>query len=152
MAGVQLQVADIILSLFSWRDGSYRFDEGPLPLDDIIPLRMSSGNLILAGVRRQQWENVRDSLPPQETVLRPATDPAALFQSADLSDNQKAVLSLIDGKHTIKEICSRSKAGDFYTLKVLYLFLALRLVDVGAIIDEEERAFARGGPGGSCRT
>jgi tetratricopeptide (TPR) repeat protein len=140
---VQLQVTDIILSLFSCRDGSYRFDEGPLPLDDIIPLRMSSGNLILAGVRRQQWEDVRDSLPPREAVLRPATDPAALFQSADLSDNQKAVLSLIDGKRTIKEICSHSKAGDFYTLKVLYLFLALRLVEVGAIIDEEERAFAR---------
>lgn len=140
---VQLQVTDIILSLFSCRDGSYRFDEGPLPLDDIIPLRMSSGNLILAGVRRQQWEDVRDSLPPREAVLRPATDPAALFQSADLSDNQKAVLSLLDGKRTIKEICSLSKAGDFYTLKVLYLFLALRLVEVGAITDEEERAFAR---------
>src|SRR5512136_1945232 len=29
VASVQLQVAQIILSLFSWRQGSYRFDEGP---------------------------------------------------------------------------------------------------------------------------
>ncbi len=143
VASVQLQVASIILSLFSWRDGSYRFDEGPPPLDDIIPLQMSSGNLILEGVRRLDWQIVRDSLPPLETVLRPATDPVALFQSADLSENQKAVLSLIDGKRSIKEICSLSKAGDFYTLKVIYILLSLRMAEVGMIESEEERDFAR---------
>jgi tetratricopeptide (TPR) repeat protein len=143
VASVQLQVASIILSLFSWRDGSYRFDEGPPPLDDIIPLQMSSGNLILEGVRRLDWQTVRDSLPPLETVLRPATDPVALFQNADLSQNQKAVLSLIDGKRSIKEICALSKAGDFYTLKVIYILLSLRMAEVGMIESEEERDFAR---------
>ncbi len=142
VASVHLQVAHIILSLFSWRDGSYRFDEGPPPLDDIIPLQMSSGNLILEGVRRLDWQSVRDSLPHPETILRPATDPVALFQSADLSQNQKAVLSLIDGKRTIKKICSLSKAGDFYTLKVIYILLSLRMADVGEIESEEDRAFA----------
>jgi len=143
VASVQLQVAHIILSLFSWRDGLYRFEEGPPPLDDIIPLQMSSGNLILEGVRRLDWQSVRDSLPPAETVLRPSADPVALFQDADLSQNQKAVLSLIDGKRSIKEICALSKAGDFYTLKVIYILLSLRMVEIGEIESEEERAFAR---------
>ena len=143
VASVQLQVAHIIFSLFSWRDGLYRFEEGPPPLDDIIPLQMSSGNLILEGVRRLDWQSVHDSLPSAETVLRPAADPAALFQGADLSQNQKAVLSLIDGKRGIKEICSLSKAGDFYTLKVIYILLSLRMVEIGEIECEEERAFAR---------
>ena len=69
---MQLQVADIILSLFLLARRELSPDEGRFRWTTSSPLRMSSGNLILAGVRRQQWENVRDSLPPQETVLRPA--------------------------------------------------------------------------------
>jgi curved DNA-binding protein CbpA len=142
MQVVRDQITHIILGLFAWRDGSCRFEEGPLPLKDIIPLQMSLGNLILSGVRRLEWEMVRDSLPPNETVLRPATDPIALFQAADLSANQKAVLALIDGKRTIKDICALSQAGDFYTLKVLFIFLALRMAEVGEITTEEDRDFA----------
>ena len=140
---VKEQVTQIIMSLFSWRDGTYQFDEGPLLRDDIIPLRMSSGNLILSGVRRLDWGIVQGSLPAPETVLRPATDPAALFQTAELSENQKAVLTLIDGKRTMKDVCSLSKAGDFYTLKVIHLFLSLRMAEIGEISDEEERAFVQ---------
>jgi tetratricopeptide (TPR) repeat protein len=142
MQVVRDQITHIIQGLFAWREGSCRFEEGPLPLNDIIPLQMSLGNLILSGVRRLEWEMVRDSLPPAGTVLRPATDPIALFQAADLSANQKAVLALIDGKRTIKDICSLSQAGDFYTLKVLFIFLALRMVEVGEITTEEDRDFA----------
>lgn len=142
MQVVRDQITHIILGLFAWREGSCRFEEGPLPLSDIIPLQMSLGNLILSGVRRLDWEVVRDSLPPSEAVVRPATDPVALFQAADLSSNQRAVLALIDGKRTVKDICSLSQAGDFYTLKVIFIFLALRMAEVGEITSEEDRDFA----------
>ncbi|HAR45145.1 MAG: hypothetical protein A2X56_09570 [Nitrospirae bacterium GWC2_57_13] len=142
-AVVREQVTDIVLSLCSWRDGRYQFDEGALPLQDIIQLKMSTGNLILAGSRRLDWQVVKDSLPANDTVLRPAIDPTALFQAADLSRNQKAVLALIDGRRSIRDICSLSVAGDFYTLKVIYLFLALRMAEQGRIEHEDELEFAR---------
>src|SRR5574341_1234677 len=56
---VKLQVKDIILKLFSWREGRYLFDSGPLPVSEIIPLHMSTGDLIIEGIRGLRSEERR---------------------------------------------------------------------------------------------
>lgn len=141
VAGVKFQVRQIIISLFNWRDGSYLFDEGPLPAADIIPLQMSTGNLIIEGLRGLEWQVVRKSLPPLKTIIRPSADPLLLFQGADLEQDHRAVLSLIDGNKSIEEICCLSGIGDFNTLKALYVLLALRMAEKGEIKDEKEKKF-----------
>jgi len=143
VAGVKDQVKHIILSLFGWREGRYTFEEGSLPQADIVPLQMSTGNLILEGLRGVDWQLVRKSLPQLKTVLRPSQDPSQLFQGADLTPDQMAILSLIDGKKNIEELCSHSGIGDFNTLKAVYVLLALRMVEPGEIKTEEEKSFAR---------
>lgn len=140
---VKLQVKHIILSLFSWRDGRYKFDEGPLPIAEIIPLQMSTGNLILEGVQGLDWQVVRKTLPPLKAVLRPSADPSLIFQNADLTTDQKAVLSLIDGNKNIEQLCSQTSIGDFNTLKAIYLLLALKIAEVGELKSEAEKRFAR---------
>jgi curved DNA-binding protein CbpA len=143
VAGVKEQVKEIILSLFTWRDGRYIFDESPLPASDIVPLQMSIGNLIIEGIRGQDWQVVRKSLPPLKTKLRTAADPSFLFQSADLEQDQQAILPLIDGNRSIEELCSLSGLGDFNTLKAIYALLALKMADKGAVKTEQEMKAAR---------
>ncbi len=140
---VKLHVKHIILSLFSWRDGRYKFDEGPLPIAEIIPLQMSTGNLILEGVQGLDWQVVRKTLPPLKTALRPSADPSLIFQNADLTTDQKTVLSLIDGNKSIEQLCSQTGIGDFNTLKAIYLLLALKIAEVGELKSEAEKRFAR---------
>ena len=89
VAQVKLQVKEIILSLFSWRRGRCRFDDGPISGAEIIPLRMSTGNLILEGVHHIAWEVIRESLQPLETVIHAAADPLLLFQDADLQPDHR---------------------------------------------------------------
>ena len=143
VAGFKEQVKKIILSLFIWRDGRYIFDDGPLPSSDIIPLQMSIGNLIIEGIQGQDWQVVRKSLPPLRTKLRPAADPSFLFQGADIEQDQRSILSLIDGDKTIEELCSLSGLGDFNTLKAIYALLALKMAETGAIKTEQEMKSAR---------
>ncbi|HEY5594696.1 MAG TPA: DUF4388 domain-containing protein, partial [Nitrospiria bacterium] len=58
------QVKEIILSLFTWLDGEYQFEEGPLPAQEIITLKMSTANLILDGIRRiNDFVRLRNELP-----------------------------------------------------------------------------------------
>ncbi len=140
---VRLQIKHIILALFAWRGGSYRFSEGEPPGSDLIPLHMSTGNLILEGIRELDWQVVRKALPALKTVLRPSADPSVIFQNADLSSDQKNVLSFIDGARTIEQICSATGIGDFNTLKAVYLLLALRMAEVGEIGSERDKRFAR---------
>jgi len=141
--GVKLHVKQIILSIFPVRMGTYRFDEGPLPMADIIPLQMSTGNVILEGVTGLEWQAIRKSLPAPTTIVRPVTDPSCLFQDASLTEEQRAVFSFIDGKRSIEEICGLSGVGDFNALKAMYLLLALRMAEIGKIKTDAEMEFAR---------
>ncbi len=140
---VKQQVKEIILSLFGVRMGTYRFDESPLPMADIIPLQMSTGNVILEGIAALEWEAVRRSLPSPTAVIRPASDPSCLFQDAHLTPDQQAVFALVDGKRSIEEICGLSAIGDFNALKAVYTLLALRMAEIGAAKTEREMEFAR---------
>jgi Flp pilus assembly protein TadD len=141
--GLKLHVKQIILSLFPVRMGTYRFDEGPLPMADIVPLQMSTGNVILEGVTSLEWQAIRKSLPAPTTIVRPATDPSCLFQDASLTEEQRTVFSFIDGKRSIEEICGLSGVGDFNALKAIYLLLALRMAEIGKIKTDAEMEFAR---------
>ncbi len=141
--GVKFQVKQIILGLFRVRMGAYRFDEGPLPMADIIPLQMSTGNVILEGVTSQDWKDIRKTLPPPTAVIRPANDPSCLYQDAQLSQDQLTVLSFVDGKRSIEEICGLSGIGDFNAMKAVYVLLALQMAEEGQLKTEEEMNFAR---------
>ncbi len=148
VAQVKLQVKHIILGLFSWRDGKYRFEEGPPASgEDIVPLQMATPEIILEGLQALDWQVVRKGLPPTKTVLRPTTDPSVLFQNAPLSPDQKAVLWLIDGARTVELLCSQSGIGDFNALKAVYLLLGLKLVEPGTLKTHAERASAGEAPG-----
>ena len=141
---VKLQIKQIILHLFTWRTGAYRFEEGNLSACEIIPLQMSTGTLILEGVQALEWQSIRKMLPGMKTVLRPSTDPSQIFQKADLNTDQRLILSLVDGGRNIEQICTASGIGDFNALKALYLLLALKIAEVGRIDSESEKAFVQG--------
>jgi len=142
VALVKLQIKEIILTLFAWRDGHYQFEEGSLAIAEIIPLHISTGDLIIEGVNNLDWKVLRKSLPPISAILRPALDPSLLFQNAHLDQNEREVLSLIDGSKSIQDICGLSSLGDFNTLKAIYVLLALRMVEKGEIKAEADKQFA----------
>jgi curved DNA-binding protein CbpA len=133
VAQVKLQVKHIILSLFSRPFGRLQFTKGPLPVSEIIPLNMSTGDLILEGVRGFEGTDLPKALPPDNTVLRTATNPSHLFQSAHLDRAQQEVFALVNGRASIRDLCSRSGLGDDEALKAIYALLALRMVDTAGV-------------------
>jgi curved DNA-binding protein CbpA len=132
---VNLQVKQIILDLFSWRNGTYQFNEGPLPQAEIIPLSMTTASMIMDGIAALDWQVIRRVLPPPETVLRPAAAPSRLFRIADLTPEQKNIYAMINGSRTIEELCSLSVVGDFNTYKAIYALLAVRFIEPGTAED-----------------
>ena len=131
--GVRYQVRQIVVSIFNWRNGSYWFDDSPAPHFDIDPLMISTGDLIIEGLRGMEWSVVRRSLPPLKTILRPVANRSLPLQGEELEQDHRTVLTYIDGSTSIEEICSRSGIGDFNTLRAIYALLALRLAETGAL-------------------
>jgi tetratricopeptide (TPR) repeat protein len=147
VAGAKLQVKEIVSSLYLWRDGSYRFDNGALPLAEVIPLQMNTGGLLYNGLRDLDWKIVRKSLPPLKNVLRQAKDLVSLLHGIELDRDQQTVLALVNGERSIEEICALSESGDFITLKALYILIALRIAEpIGLKTDLERGKSAQAAP------
>ena len=50
---VIVQVEEIILSLFTWESGEYRFKAGPVPTEEIVALNLNPADLVLKGVKEK---------------------------------------------------------------------------------------------------
>jgi tetratricopeptide (TPR) repeat protein len=136
--GVKYQVKEIILSMFQLAEAGYDFSEGTIPRQEVITLRMSMGNLIYEGVRRiDNWTRIRNEMPDTESVLTLSSDPLSLFQDVELSAPDKKVLSLIDGKTTIREVIENSWMGSFEALKILYVLWSLGIAELKAPVPGE---------------
>ncbi len=128
---VLTQVKGIILSLFTWIDGEYRFAEGSLPTDEVITLKMSTGNLILDGTRRiTDWTRLCREIPPLETVLRVGTDPRNLFQDIQLMDQETALLGQVDRRKTIRDLFKVSPLPALHTMQMVHFFLSSGILEI----------------------
>lgn len=128
--GVKYQVKEIIQSMFIIEDADYEFIEGGLPEQEVITLKMSMGNLIYAGVNQiVNWTRIRREMPHTDSVLALSSDPLTLFQDIELTPQDKKILSLINGKSTIKQVIDSSWMGSFDALKILYVLWAIGMIE-----------------------
>ncbi len=136
--GVKYQVREIVYSLFPLDNAEYKFLEGEIPANEVITLKMSMGNLIYEGVMRVSNINkMKNELPDMDAVLQISTDPASLFQDIEFSARDKTMLSMIDGKKTVKDLLESSSEGSFEALRTLYTLWST------GVIEEKERIFEK---------
>ena len=131
---VKYQVKEMICSLFLLEDAEYEFIEAEIPPNEVITLKISMGNLIYEGAKKiDKLSRIKKELPDLSSVLRLSTDPASLFQDLELTPQDRNILSLVDGKKTIKELMDYSSTNSFETLRTLYALLSI------GIIEEKEK-------------
>jgi tetratricopeptide (TPR) repeat protein len=133
--GVKYQVREIIYSMFRIEEGDYEFIEGNLPSDEVITLKMSMSSLIYDGVKRiDSWTKIRNEIPDMDSVLKLSNDPLSLFQNIEFEQEDKKILSLINGKQTINEVVENSWISSFEALKIIYVFWSLDIIELTSSI------------------
>lgn len=138
---VQHQIEEIIISLFTIEEGTFEFSEGSLPSEEVITLRISAANIIYQGIKKiNNFEYIEKICPPLEAILNLSSNPINIFQDIAISFPDKKILSLINGRYPLKSILSLSPSSDFETLKTIYAFISIGLVNVKSE-DEEPVEF-----------
>jgi curved DNA-binding protein CbpA len=126
---VRHQVEDTILSLFILENGRLVLDETPLPAEETITLKLSAANLIYNGTKRiNNFNRIRNELPPMDSILSFSSDPYYLYQELTLDHTGKKVISYIDNKSSIRDIIALTQLDGVGVLKTIYALLSSRVL------------------------
>ena len=140
--GVKYQVKEIIYTLFLIEKAQYEFIEGEIPSQEVITLKMSMGNLVYEGVKRvDNWTRIRNEMPATDTVLKLSSNPATIYQDVELSQQDRKMLSLVDGKMNIKELIDNAWIGSFEAMKTLYVLWSIGVLEEKKKKPEADKTF-----------
>src|SRR5258706_12864226 len=129
VTGVLAQVNGIIMNLFQWTQGHYRYAPGPLPSDEVITLRLNGDRIILQAVRGiNQWERVWEAVGPLDARYEAVKGQDERLKSLDLSPADTSVLARMGQGATLQSLCGQEKPGDFEVCRLLWALKTLGIV------------------------
>ena len=129
VTGVRQQVRNIICSLFLWTRGSYRYDPGPLPSDEVITLKLNAGEIVLEGIRQiRSWERIWEAVGDLDSRYRTTDRYRDSPPNLDLIPEEWEVLTHCGEPIALKHLCNVTKLSDFETCRLLWAFRTLGVV------------------------
>lgn len=126
---VQHHVEEILLSLFALSSGRFEFKESPLPKDEVITLKLSAANLIYRGIKKvMDIHNLWGDCPPGDAILTFSSNPLDLFQDLKIDEEDKRILSYVDGRTPIKTILQLVRRDEDDAMRAIYALISTRLI------------------------
>ncbi len=127
--GVREQVKEIVIGLFHWTRGTYRMDCGPLPTNEVITLKMSTGDVILEGVRRvDSWVRIQAAVGGLETRYKVSPRVEELGRAMTLSLEEWTLLSRCEGPVTLADLCEATPMKDFDVCRLVWAFAVVGML------------------------
>jgi hypothetical protein len=131
MQSVRNHTLNNVYRMFTWSDGSFRFDSGVLPFADRVTVPIDLENVIVEGSRRlKEWEHLQEELPDLDVALQFAERPGARIRSISLSVDEWRVISFINPRNTIRQIAQHNGLTDQQIRKLVYGLLQAGLVEI----------------------
>ncbi len=125
-----LLAPDAAYAFFTFPGGSFRFNENEMPGPQAAPITISNEFLIIEGIRRaDEWEKLRDKVPSLDLILGLVADPVAGNRDINLKPDEWRVLTMINGRDSVRTIARRTTFGDFKTARIIYHLLTSGLIE-----------------------
>ena len=160
---LRFQIQEAVYELMQWKDGYFRFEEGPPPTPGPVNVRVPTESLLMEAARRiDEWSTLESKIPHMEVVPALVHEPGE-DAVLDLHPSEWEVLAEIDGQRTLKEIAGALGRGDFEVAKIVWGLVSTGVVDIldeapiatstaswerplREAVDEAERLLAEGQP------
>jgi hypothetical protein len=124
------QVRTIVLGLFEWEAGEYRFDEGPLPTEEVITLGMKTGEVLLQGIRSvSSFSRIRRGVGSDRARYRASSDWRSMVDGLALGEGERSLLEKLEGDgETVDRLCQLVSLSNFEVYQALWAFRVLGAV------------------------
>lgn len=128
---VRNHVLDIVYKLFTWPEGTFRFEPNVLPVEGRVTVSIDLENVIMEGSRRlKEWERLQEEIPNLDMALRFTDRPDARLRSIQLTVDEWRVISFINPRNTIRQIAQYNNMSDFQIRRIVYGLLQAGLVEL----------------------
>lgn len=116
---IRIQIEEAVYYLFTWSQGSFYFEAEQRPPEGAMLVSINPENLLLEGARRiDEWSLVEKRIPSLDLIFE--MDRARPLEGVDLTDEQRKVIPLVDGKRTVHEVVEESGLVEFDVGKALF--------------------------------
>jgi hypothetical protein len=125
---VEQQVRDILMELFDWTHGEYELVIKDMDQDQVLNLNIPTESLILEGIRRSRsFSQVIRGIGDIDAMLVPTGATEVLYK-LDLTAEEQEILSHVNGRATVEQICDVSYLSNFETCRILWALKVLGVV------------------------
>ncbi|MBN2298047.1 MAG: DUF4388 domain-containing protein [Deltaproteobacteria bacterium] len=140
-------IKDILLEIFQWKEGGYRFEDWEVETDSMLTCHIQSESIILNTLRViDEWPLVKQKIPPVDycpVTIIPLTED--IVRKNDLSDVDTHIFDLIDESKTIENIIRESLEPPVEALSSIVKLIDAGLVEVfpAGIKDKRDSSIAQ---------
>jgi len=120
-------VLDLIFKMLRWESGEYSFS-AVVPPESALRISLSTDSILMEAARRvDEHKRQLQQLPDGHLILglRELPDP-----DAPLSDEEKELFGLVDGKRTLAEIVQEAPVTDYEAMEGLARLLESRWIEI----------------------
>jgi hypothetical protein len=112
---------ETVFSIFLWKDGRFEFRDGVVPEAVAVPLDLKISDVLLKGLTwYDELQHIREVFASAQSIPATTEKPIPPGLDGDASFSSR-LLALVDGKHTIADICLALHASEFSVSKLLFL-------------------------------
>jgi DNA-binding response OmpR family regulator len=125
------QTCELVYEVLRWRSGKFAF-RSSVDLTAVAAeasLDLSVDGILMEGFRRvDEWHLIEREIDNFDLVFLRNEDAVTRMGRGRLSREELAILELVNGKNTVKEIVRQSRMGSFEVSKMLYRLLSIKLI------------------------
>jgi len=124
---IKEQIEETVVQIFNWKQGTYEFTPQEVPVEKDLPVVIDTQHLLMDGLRVvDEWSLIEGKLTVDTVFAK--TDNGI----EELTEEEKDILPLVDGKHDVSTIIDITSKDDFVVSKIL-----VSLMEKGAIVKGE---------------
>ena len=117
---LRVQIEEAVYFLFTWTEGTFNFEPDVMPTEQDTLVSIGPESLLLEGARRvDEWSLIEKKIPTFDIVFEIDRDQLAANE-AKLTNEQRVVLSLINGVRDVTAIFEESGLVEFDAAKAMY--------------------------------
>lgn len=120
------QAIHIVLSLFNWRDGEFRFFEGEAPQGELPSVDLPVPAMVAAGIRAlSDVDLIAERIPSLERMFEAIPEDRVKNAAVSLRPAETFVLDLVDGSRSTGDIIKASGQTAAEVRRTLFLLSSL---------------------------